>query len=217
MINLTGQILPLRALAEMAHARGIEVISDSAHAFAQLDFKIPDLGCDFLGTSLHKWLCTPLGAGMLFMKKDKIQSVWPLFGDTGYEEDDIRKFEHIGTHPVSTNLTIASAVQFHESIGAAYKEARLRYLREYWMDQLVGNPKLVFNTPGQTERACAIANVGIKGMKPATLANRLYNDYGIFTVAISHPQIQGVRITPHLYSRIDQLDVLVSAFKDITA
>jgi selenocysteine lyase/cysteine desulfurase len=213
MINLTGQILPVKALAEMAHAKGIEVISDSAHAFAQLDFKIPDLDCDFMGTSLHKWLCTPLGAGMLYMKREKIESVWPLFGDVNYPDDDIRKFEHIGTHPVSTNLTIAAAIDFHESIGAAYKEARLRYLQEYWTRQVMDQPNLVVNTPSQSHRACAIANVGVKGMSPTQLADTLYKDHGIFTVAINHPQIKGVRITPHLYTRLDQLDVLIKALK----
>lgn len=217
MINLTGQILPVRAICEMAHARGIEVISDSAHAFAQLDFKIPDLGCDYMGASLHKWLCTPLGAGVLYVNRDKIDSVWPLFGDVGYEDNDIRKFEHMGTQPISTHLTIASAIQFHEAIGISYKEARLRYLREYWMTRVTENKKIVVNTPTSSERACAIANVGIKGLSPEELAAKLYQEYNIFTVAINHPQIKGVRVTPHLYTRIDHLDAFVAALQQLSA
>ncbi len=217
LINLTGQILPVRKLADMAHANGLEVISDSAHAFAHLDFRIPDLDCDYFGTSLHKWLCSPLGAGMLYIKKDRIESVWPLFGDVGHQDDDIRKFEHIGTHPVHTNLTIAAAIRFHEAIGAPYKEARLRFLREYWTGQVAGLPHIILNTPDRTNRAGAIANVAVKGMSPAELARRFYDDYGIFTVAIDHPQVQGVRVTPHLYNQIGHLDALVSALKEIAA
>lgn len=213
LINITGQILPVKAIAEMAESNGVEVIVDAAHSFAQLDFKIPDLSVDYFGTSLHKWLCTPLGAGMLYVKKEKISSVWPLFGDTGYDEGDIRKFEHIGTHPVSTNLSISSAIDFHENIGVQYKQARLSYLKSYWLDKVIHLPRLVINSPDQKHRTCAIANVGIKGMGPEELANRLYEDFGVFTVAIQHKDFQGVRVTPHLYTRISHLDQFVHALE----
>ena len=117
IINLTGQILPAREICDMAHEHGVEVIVDAAHSFAHIDFKIPDLQCDYLGASLHKWLCAPLGTGILYIKKEKIKDVWPLFGDTTYPPDDIRKFEHIGTHPVSSEITIPDAIRFHNSIG----------------------------------------------------------------------------------------------------
>ena len=130
MINITGQILPVRKIADMAHARGVAVIVDAAHSFAHLTFTVPELDGDYLGASLHKWLCTPLGAGLLHIKKDKIRTVWPLFGETSVSDDDIRKLERIGTHPSWTVLAIADAIRFHKMIGSERKEARLRYLQQ---------------------------------------------------------------------------------------
>jgi len=135
LINLTGHVLPVRKICDMAHKHDVQVIVDGAHSFAQLDFKIPDLGADYFGASLHKWLCCPLGAGILYVRKDRIANVWPLFGDASHSADDIRKLEHIGTHPVSTNLTIASALRFHQMIGDRRKQERLRYLKKYWTEQ----------------------------------------------------------------------------------
>jgi selenocysteine lyase/cysteine desulfurase len=215
LINLTGQILPVKKIADMAHARGIEVVSDSAHAFAQLDFKIPDLGCDYLGASLHKWLGTPVGLGLLYVKKDKISKVWPLMGDTTFPDHDIRKLEHIGTHPCSSDLTIAQAIRFHEAIGTKRKEARLRYLTRYWMERVGQLPKVRLYTPSDPQRYCGLGNVGIEGMPPATLAQILFDQYRIFTVAIDSGPIQGVRITPHLYTRLSDLDALVKAMGHI--
>ena len=211
MINLTGQILPVKEISKMAHERGIEVISDSAHAFAHVDFKIPELGCDYLGTSLHKWLCCPLGAGMLYMKKEKIANVWPLFADTGYEPDDIRKFEHIGTHPVSTNLTIASAINFHNAIGSKRKEERLRYLKDYWTSKVKDLSGVTINTPLTQEQSCGLANIAIDGKTPNELAKYFFDEFKIFTVGINREDVKGVRVTPHLYTRIEDLDLLIKA------
>ncbi len=147
MINITGQILPVRKIADMAHARGVAVIVDAAHSFAQLVFTVPDLDGDYLGASLHKWLCTPLGAGLLHVKKDRIRTVWPLLGETSVPDDDIRKLERIGTHPVWTIMAIADAIRFHTLIGGARKEARLRYLQQYWTDRVREIPNVRLNTP----------------------------------------------------------------------
>ncbi|MFT5568071.1 MAG: selenocysteine lyase/cysteine desulfurase [Cyclobacteriaceae bacterium] len=215
MINLTGQILPVRKLADLAHKNGLEIIVDAAHSFAHLDYKLPELDCDYYGASLHKWLCAPLGSGILYMKKQNISKLWPLYGDVNMPSDDIAKFEHIGTHPVSTHLTISSAIEFHLAIGAAYKEARLRYLKDYWIDQVKELPNLIVNTPLSKNRSCALANVGVKGMKPSVLASKLYDDFRIFTVAIERDGVQGIRVTPHLYTRLDQLDQLVAALKQL--
>lgn len=215
LINITGQVLPVRKICDMAHQHGVEVIIDGAHSFAQLDFKIPDLGGDYFGASLHKWLCCPLGAGLLYVKRDKIKNVWPLFGDATYAEDDIRKFEHIGTHPVSTNLTIASALRFHQMIGNARKEARLRYLKQYWTEQVKEVPGITLNTPWEDERSSAIANVAIDGYTPGELAEKLYDDYRIFTVAINRKAVKGIRVTPHLYTPIEHLDRFVAALKEL--
>lgn len=217
LINLTGQILPVKEISEMAHSNGVEVISDSAHAFAHLDFKIPDLGCDYFGTSLHKWLGTPVGLGMLYIKKEKIKKVWPLFGDTQYPEDDIRKLEHIGTHPVASDLTIASALRFHNSIGSKRKEERLRYLKNYWAERVKDLPKVILNVPLTDEQSCGLGNVAIEGITPTELSKKLYEDFNIFTVAINTKSVKGVRVTPHLYTTIQDLDAFVDAIKAITS
>ena len=216
LINLSGQILPVKKIADMAHSKGIEVISDSAHAFGQLKFKIPDLHCDYMGTSLHKWLGCPLGLGMLYVKKEKIKGLWPLMGDVNMPDDDIRKLEHIGTHPCSADLAIANAIKFHETIGADRKAARLFYLKNYWTERAANIPNVIINTPKEESRSCAIANVGIKGISPSELAKILYNRYKIFTVAINHTAIKGVRVTPHLYTTLSELDNFVKALEEIS-
>jgi selenocysteine lyase/cysteine desulfurase len=169
-----------------------------------------DLDGDYLGASLHKWLCTPLGAGLLHIKKDKIKTVWPLFGDTSVPDDDIRKLERIGTHPSWTMLAIADAIRFHKMVGGERKEARLRFLREYWTERVRSIPKIYLNTPSGP-RACGIGNVGITGMTPAALADALFDRFGIYTVAIDTAPVKGVRVTPHIYTTPAELDAFVKA------
>ena len=210
MINVTGQILPVKKIAAMAHAHGVGVIVDAAHSFAHVNFAVPDLDGDYLGASLHKWLCTPLGAGLLHIKKDKIPTVWPLLGDTGLPADDIRKLEHHGTVPSWTHLAIADAIRFHNMVGSARKEARLRYIQQYWTDRVRGIPKVYLNTP-RGDRACGIGNVGITGWKPGALATELFDKHRIYTVAIDMEAVKGVRVTPHLFTTTTELDALVKA------
>lgn len=217
MVNITGQILPVRAVCDMAHARGVPVMVDGAHTFAQLEFRIEDLACDYFGASLHKWLSAPLGAGILYVRRDRIASLWPVFADDSVPNDDIRKLNHTGTHPAHTDLAIESAIEFHERIGTARKEARLRYLQRYWTDQVRGHPRIVLNTPAATRRACAIANVGIEGIAPSELARRLLDDHRIYTVAIDGAGVRGVRVTPQIYTTRAELDVFVQALKKIAA
>jgi selenocysteine lyase/cysteine desulfurase len=214
-INITGHILPVRKICDMAHARGVEVMVDGAHAFAQLDFRIPDLNCDYYGASLHKWLGTPLGAGILYVRKDRIAPLWPIFGDMGVPADDIRKLNHTGTHPVHTDLGIQDAIDFHESIGIARKEARLRWLQQYWTTKVRGRRNVNLFTPSDPKRTGAIANVGIAGMKPADLATTLFDKYKVWTVAIDSAGVQGVRICPQLFTTTHELDVLVRAIGDL--
>lgn len=214
MVNITGQILPVRKIADMAHARGVAVIVDAAHSFAHIVFTMPELDGDYLGASLHKWLCTPLGAGLLHIKKDKIRTVWPLLGDTSQPEDDIRKLERIGTHPPWTHLAVGDAIRFHKMIGPERKEARLRYLQQYWTDRVRGVMKVYLNTP-QGNRACAIANVGITGMSPKELADALFDRFRIYTVAIDTVPVKGTRVTPHLYTTTADLDALVKALGEL--
>jgi selenocysteine lyase/cysteine desulfurase len=207
MVNITGQILPIKKICEMAHSKGVDVLVDGAHAVAHIQYNIKDLGCDYYGASLHKWLSVPLGAGMLFVKKEKIKKIWPLIADSPKDEDDISRLNHTGTHPVATDLTISDSIDHYNMIGAARKEARLRYLQLYWTSKVRNLPNVVINTPAEESRSCGIANVGIKGMKPALLAETLLKKYKIFTVAIDYANVQGCRITPNLYTTTKELDV----------
>jgi selenocysteine lyase/cysteine desulfurase len=216
MVNITGQIMPVKKIVEMAHRHQVEVLVDGAHAFGQLDFKIADLGdCDYYGSSLHKWLGTPLGAGILYVRKDRIKQIWQLYGDMGIKDDDIRKLNHTGTHPVATDLAIQDAIIFHQKIGIKRKEERLRYLQKYWTEQVRNHPNIIVNTPQDSHRACAIANVGIKSMPPAELAKTLFDKYKIFTVSINYTDVIGVRVTPHLYTSTQELDIFVKALKEL--
>ena len=219
VVNITGHVLPIRAICDMAHARGVDVMVDGAHAFAQLDYRIPDLGCDYYGASLHKWLGTPLGAGILYVRREKVAKLWPIFGDEGFEDTDIRKLNHTGTHPPHTDLAIENAIDFHNEIGSARKEARLRHLQQYWTKQVRGTPRIVMNTPSDPKRTCAIANVGIDGMKPADLGRALFEQHRIWTVAIDRPaaKVHGVRVTPHVYTTLSELDTFVRALRTLAA
>ncbi|HPV77193.1 MAG TPA: aminotransferase class V-fold PLP-dependent enzyme [Gemmatimonadaceae bacterium] len=217
LVNITGQVLPVQKIAAMAHARGVAVMVDGAHAFAQLDFRIPDLGVDYYGASLHKWLATPLGAGILYVKRDKIAGLWPIYGDSGPADDDIRKLNHTGTHPVHTDLAINHAIDFHQAIGSARKEARLRYLQQYWVSKVHGMPKIILNTPTDPARSCAIANVGVRGIAPGELMDILMKKYRIWTVAIDGAGVHGVRVTPHLFTSTAELDAFVKALGELAA
>jgi selenocysteine lyase/cysteine desulfurase len=217
MVNITGHVLPVRAICDMAHQRGVPVMVDGAHTFGHLDFRMPDLHCDYYGSSLHKWLSTPLGAGILYVKRDRIAALWPIYGDEGIPADDITKLNHTGTHPSHTDLGIENAITFHEQIGSARKEARLRHLQRYWTSKVRGVPKIVLNTPGDPSRSCAIANVGIAGIAPADLAKTLLDKYKVFTVAIDSAGVQGVRVTPQVYTSTTELDTFVRALEAIAA
>jgi selenocysteine lyase/cysteine desulfurase len=212
LVNITGQVLPVRAITAMAHRHGVQVLVDGAHAFAHLDFTCADLGpIDYYGTSLHKWLGAPLGAGFLYVRRDRIAPLWPLFGERGFPDDDIRKLNHTGTHPVATDLAITDAIAFHDAIGLARKSARLRWLQRYWTTRVRDLPGIVFNSPRDERRTAAIANVGVRGLAPGELARRLLADHDIFTVAIDGAGVHGVRVTPHLFTTTAELDRLVNA------
>jgi len=217
MINITGQILPVQKICDVAHSKGVEVMVDGAHAFAHIQFSITDLHCDYYGASLHKWLNTPLGAGILYVKKGKAEKIWPLLAEGGKDDNDIARLNHIGTHPVHTDLAIANAIDYYTKLGADKKEARLRFLQKYWTDKVRKIPNVIVNTPVDPVRSCGIANVGIKGMTPALLAETLLKKYNIYTVAIDGANVHGCRITPNLYIMPPDLDVLVNALIELAA
>jgi len=215
MINISGQILPIQKICAMAHAKGVQVIVDGAHAFAHIQYKIKDLGCDYYAASLHKWLSTPLGAGMLYVNKERIKNVWPLLADGEKDINKINRLNHTGTHPVHTDLTINDSIDYFEMIGAERKEARLRYLQNYWTSKVKSNPKIIINTPSEANRSCAIANVGIEGINPGKLAERLLKEHNIFTVAIDYANVHGCRICPNLYTTTAELDNFIKALEQL--
>ena len=217
MINITGQVLPVRKIVDMAHARGVEVMVDGAHAYSHIPFQMADLDCDYYGTSLHKWLSAPLGSGMLYVKKEKIDRVWPLLAERDLGPNDMRRLNHIGTHPVHTDLAILNAIEYQNTLGLERKAARLQYLQHYWTSKLRDAPGVVINTPVELHRHGGIGNVGIEGMEPAQLAERLMNEHRIYTAAIDRPGVRGVRVTPNVYTTTAELDSLVAAIKTLSA
>jgi selenocysteine lyase/cysteine desulfurase len=206
VINITGQVMPVKSITNLAKSKGIEVIVDGAHAFAHFDFKQPDLGCDYYGTSLHKWLFAPKGTGLLYVKKDKIEKIWPLMAADKSQKNDIRKFEEIGTHPAAPRLAIGEAILYHNGIGGKRKEARLRYLSRYWMNKLKDLPNVRFHTSWEPNQSCGIANVEIVGVDPGALGTYLFDKHKIFTTPIIHDEFRGLRITPSVYTTLKELD-----------
>ena len=217
VVNWVGQIMPVKKICDMAHRHGIEVICDGAHSFGLLDFAIPDLGCDYFGTSLHKFLSAPIGSGMLWIKKDKIEKVWPLVCNDKPRSADIRKFETIGTRSFPIEQGIGEAINFHTAIGSKRKEERIRYLKNYWAEKVINIPKVKINTSLQSKYSCAICGVSIDGMTPGELDTALFNDYKIHTVGIVWENVSCVRVTPHVYTRLQDLDKFVKALKEIVA
>jgi selenocysteine lyase/cysteine desulfurase len=217
MINWVGQTMPVAKIADMAHAHGIEVIADCAHSFGLMDFKIPDLHCDYFGSSLHKFLSAPIGTGMLWIKADKIEKIWPLTCNGTPHSADIRKFETLGTRSFALEQGIGEAINFHEGIGSKRKEMRIGYLKNYWASRVQAIPKVKLHTSLNLKYSCAICGVSVDGMTPSELENALFNQYKIHTVGIVWENISCVRVTPHVYTTIEDLDKLVRAIGEIAA
>ncbi len=217
VINWNGNVLPAKMIADEAKKRGIEVLLDSAHSFGLFDFKYPDTNCDYSGTSLHKFLCAPFGSGLMYIRKEKIKNIWPLLSypaDT-QKEDDIRKFENLGTRSMASEMAIGTAVDFHNIIGSKRKEERIRYLKNYWTEKALKNPKVKVHTSKDPKHSCAIALFSIDGWKPEEIDSRLYDKYKIHTVAINWDNVHGVRVTPNVYTTTKDLDRLVKAIDEM--
>lgn len=217
IINWNGQILPVKKIAEEARRKGIDVVVDGAHSFAHFDFKVPDLGADYFATSLHKWLYAPIGSGMLYVRKEKIKNLYPLFASDEPLKDDIRKFEHLGTRPFYIEQAIGKAIDFHDMIGIERKQKRLHYLKNYWMERVKDVHGVNLHTSMHPKWGCAIGMVSVQGKKPAELDSFLFNNYKIHTVAINWDNIVGVRVTPNVYTTTKNLDVLVEGIKAFAA
>ena len=209
VINWNGQIIPVKKIADEAHRRGIKVIVDGAHSFAHFDFKIPELGADYFATSLHKWLYAPIGSGMLYVKKEHIAPLYPLFAAGHPKEDNIRKFEALGTRPFFIEQAIGKAIDFHELLGIERKMKRLHYLKNYWMKKVKEIPGVKLNTSLDPRWGCAIGNVIVEGKTPAALDSYLLDKYKVHTVGIEWENIKGIRVTPNVYTTTKDLDVLV--------
>jgi len=216
MINITGQILPIRKICAMAHRYGVEVLVDGAHCIGHFDFSIEELNCDYYGSSLHKWLATPLGAGLLYVKPEHIPKIWPLLADEEQDPSKIKRLSHTGTHPVATDITIVDALEYLSWMGIERKEKRLRFLKEYWQNALKNQENILINTPFERHRSCGIGNVGLKNISPSKMAQLLYEKYGIFTVAIDYANVHGCRITPNVFTTTSELDVFIDAVKSLS-
>ena len=217
MVNITGQILPIKKICQMAHKKGVQVMVDGAHCVGHFQFKIDDLECDYYGSSLHKWLAVPLGTGMLYVRDKHIDNLWPVYAEHHREPGDIARLNHTGTHPVYHDLSIENAIEYYTMLGAERKEARLRYLQEYWSSRVRTHPNIIVNTPKESFRACGIANVGLKNLKPHELAKQLMDRYQIFTVAIDYANVQGCRISPNVFTTTQELDVFVKALQELAS
>ena len=214
--NLTGQIFPVKRICQMARARGIETVVDGAHAFGQFPFTRDELDCDYYGTSLHKWILAPIGTGMLYVRKNKIDKIWPLMAAPETMASNIRKFEEIGTHPASQRNSITEAVTFHESIGAERKAARFRYLRKRWSNRLRDLPGVKLLTSDDPEQSCAIGLISVEGFNITELSGHLLEKHRIFTVAINHKdEYSGLRITPNVYTTLEEIDTFANVMEKI--
>ena len=216
MINITGQILPIKKICEMAHNYGVEVMVDGAHCVGHFDFSIDDFNCDYYGSSLHKWLATPLGAGLLYVNKNKTHKIWPLLANGNTNKSDIKRLNHIGTHPVHTDLAISNSIDYLKWIGMERKEKRMRFLQRYWSDKLRNVNNVIVNTPIDIDRSCGIGNVGLTNMSPSKMEDLLFEKYKIFTVAIDYANVKGCRISPNIFTTTKELDSFVDAVKELS-
>lgn len=213
MINITGHIMPVRKICDMAHSHGVEVLVDGAHCIGHFQVNIEALNCDYYGSSLHKWLSAPLGTGLLYVKKKNIGKIWPLLADHVTDTDKIQRLNHTGTHPVHSDLAINDAIDYLEMIGLERKEQRLRFIQRYWSEALRGVKNVIINTPEAEERSCGIANVGLVHMGAREMAKVLLDEFKIWTVGIEYENVNGCRITPNVYTSLEELDKFVEAVK----
>jgi isopenicillin-N epimerase len=214
--NLTGQIFPVRQICDAARAKGVKTIVDGAHAFAHFPYTLSDLGCDYYGTSLHKWLLAPIGTGFLYVRRENIEPLWPLTATALSRAKDIRKFEEIGTHPAANHNAIAEALNFHEGIGSERKAARLRYLRNRWVDQLKTDPRIRIHTSMDPAQSCAIGTVQITTVPTAKVVPQLWDKWRIIATPIVHAEYEGIRVTPNVYTTLEEIDTFVAAMKRIS-
>ena len=218
MVFLNGQVFPVKEVCKKAREMDIETIVDGAHSFSHVDMDVSEIGCDYYASSLHKWLGAPLGNGLLYVKKGNAERLWPLYGDTAYEDDNIMKLEHLGTRPCSDQNGIIPAVDFNLEIGKVEKSKRLKFLQMRWAKELKDHKNIILNTPLGEGQSFGIANVGVKSLQPSELADKLFDEHDIFTVPIDDDRgIRGIRVSPNLYSTTEDIDKFIEAMLTIAA
>ena len=218
MVFLNGQVFPVKEVCKKAREMDIETIVDGAHSFSHVDMDVSEIGCDYYASSLHKWLGAPLGNGLLYVKKGNAERLWPLYGDTAYEDDNIMKLEHLGTRPCSDQNGIIPAVDFNLEIGKEEKSKRLKFLQMRWATELKDHKNIILNTPLGEGQSFGIANVGVKSLQPSELADKLFDEHDIFTVPIDDDRgIRGIRVSPNLYSTTEDIDKFIEAMLTIAA
>jgi len=215
MTNLTGQLFPVRDIARMARSRGIQTIVDGAHAFAHFPFAVRDLECDYYGTSLHKWLLAPVGTGFLYMRRERIENLWPLTPAAAAKSKDIRKFEEVGTHPAANHNAIAEALTFHQAIGVERRAARMRYLTDRWATRLERHPRVKILTSRLPNQSWGLANISLEGIDSGKAYETLWSKYRIITASIKHAEYQGLRITPNIYTTLQEIDMFGDAVEEL--
>jgi isopenicillin-N epimerase len=209
--NRTGQIFPIKRICQMAHARGIPVIVDGAHAFSHFPVNVAELDCDFYGVSLHKWCGAPVGTGFLYVRKSRIASTWSLMASSATQVNDIRKFEEIGTHPAANHNAISAALVFNEGIGIDRKAARLRYLRDRWAHRLAQNKKCKTLHSEDPAQSCGIGFLAFNGVDASKMREALLSKHSIYTAYVPHEEYTGLRITPHIYTTLQEIDTFSAA------
>lgn len=218
MVFLNGQVFPVKEVCAKAREMGLETIVDGAHSFSHVDMDISEIGCDYYASSLHKWLGAPLGNGLLYVREGNADRLWPLYGDTDYDDNNIMKLEHLGTRPCSDQNGIIPAVDFNLEIGKTEKSQRLKFLQMRWASELKDQKNIILNTPLGEGQSYGIANVGVKNLHPSELADKLFDDHNIFTVPIDDDRgIRGVRVSPNLYSTVEDIDKFIEAMLRIAA
>ncbi len=219
--NYSGQVLPVREIVKLGRERGIEVFVDGAHAFAHLLSCRDDLDCDYYGCSLHKWTLAPIGTGFLYVRRSKIKGIWPLMAASPTQDEDIRKFEEIGTHPAANHNAISIALAFHRSIGAERKLARLIYLRDRWAKELTAaSPRVKLWTPiGECAASGGIGLVQLEEIDSGKLFGYLWDKHRIVVSPTKHPsgQFEGIRVTPNIYTTTSEIDIFIDAMKKALA
>jgi isopenicillin-N epimerase len=215
--NLTGQIFPVKKICDAARAKGVKTIVDGAHAFAHFPFTAADLGCDYYGTSLHKWLLAPIGTGFLYVRRENIEGLWGLQPTAASRAKDIRKFEEIGTHPAANHNAIAEAMTFHQGIGIERKAARLRYLRNRWAERLTKTGRFKLHTSLDPAQSCAIGTVQVLGVETSKAVGQLWEKWRIIATPINHAEYTGIRVTPNVYTTLEEIDTFAEAMEKISA